>query len=215
MPRNWEALADASEGLYKVEDFQQALYQLVTQQCLYARHQHQSFAYRLISRYRSEFKEAADLMGLKLNFSDRLSFCYVVQDVGRPQLMDLKETMFLLTLRQIYHLRANAGDLTPEGDAIVELPELQEGYRQLTGRDLDTSRAPMEALLKSTKRHGLARIGETEANDAQPYTVIILPGIAEVLSEYAVSRFGAALKASLPLDDSTEVVTGEDQEPKE
>jgi hypothetical protein len=39
-------------------------------------------------------------------------------------------------------------------------------------------------------------------DDAQPYVVEILPGIAEVLSEYAISRFGAALKASLPVEDA-------------
>lgn len=202
MPRNWESLAQSSEGLYQVQDFQQALYQLVTQQCLYLRHPTQAVAYRLISRYRDEFKDAADLMGLKLGFSDRLSFCFVVQDVAKAQAMDLKETLFLLTLRQIYHVHASAGDLDAGGVAAAGLAELQESYKLLTGRNLDTSRSAMDALIRTARRQGLARQADAGTDDAQPYLVEILPGIAEVLSEYALSRFGAALKANLPVEDS-------------
>ena len=202
MPRNWESLAQSSEGIYQVQDFQQALYQLVTQQCLYLRHPSQAVAYRLISRYRNEFKDAADLMGLKLGFSDRLSFCFVIQDVAKAQAMDLKETLFLLTLRQIYHVHASAGDLGADGVTAVGLPELQESYKLLTGRSLETSRGAMDALLRTARRQGLARQADGGMDDAQPYVVEILPGIAEVLSEHAISRFGAALKASLPVEDA-------------
>lgn len=202
MPRNWESLAQSSEGLYEVKDFQQALYQLVTQQCLYLRHPSQAVAYRLISRYRNEFKDAADLMGLKLGFSDRLSFCFVIQDVAKAQAMDLKETLFLLTLRQIYHVHASAGDLGADAVTTVGLPELQESYKLLTGRNLETSRGAMDALLRTARRQGLARQSDASMDDGQPYVVEILPGIAEVLSEYAISRFGAALKASLPVEDA-------------
>ncbi|MEJ8850190.1 DUF4194 domain-containing protein [Variovorax rhizosphaerae] len=202
MPRNWESLAQSSEGIYQVQDFQQALYQLVTQQCLYLRHPSQAVAYRLISRYRSEFTDAADLMGLKLGFSDRLSFCFVVQDVAKAQAMDLKESLFLLTLRQIYHLHANAGDLGVDGVTTVGLPELQESYKLLTKRDLETSRGAMDALLKTARRQGLARQSDADKDDGQPYVIEILPGIAEVLSEYAISRFGAALKVSIPSENT-------------
>lgn len=208
MPRSWESLAEASDGMYEVNDFKQALYQLVTQQCLYSRFHGQAVAYRLISRYRNDFKEAADLMGLKLSFADSGSFCFVVQEVARPQSMDSKEIRFLLTLRRVYHVRATAGDLTPEGDAVVGLAELQESYKQLTGRDLDTKAGAIEPLLKLARRQGLARTGDAE-DDGQPYTVVILPGIAEILSEHTVNRFGAALKASLPDDDASSKVEAE------
>lgn len=168
----------------------------------YLRHPSQAVAYRLISRYRNEFKDAADLMGLKLGFSDRLSFCFVIQDVAKAQAMDLKETLFLLTLRQIYHVHASAGDLGADGVTTVGLPELQESYKLLTGRNLETSRGAMDALLRTARRQGLARQSDASMDDGQPYVVEILPGIAEVLSEYAISRFGAALKASLPVEDA-------------
>lgn len=197
MPRTWESLAQNTDGDYVVDDFKQAFYQLVTQQCLYARFVQQGVAYRLISRYRTEFKEAADLLGLQLAFNDRLEYCYVNQAVARHSLMDLQETMFLLVLRHVYHLHASAGDLTPEGDAVVSIPELQEMYKGLTGRDLETRTQVLKAQVKSAQRNGLARLADADDGDGQPFAIAILPGIADVLSEHAVNRFGAHLKASL------------------
>lgn len=197
MPRTWEGLAQSTDGDYVVDDFKQAFYQLVTQQCLYARFVQQGVAYRLISRYRTEFKEAADLLGLQLAFNDRLEYCYVNQAVARHSPMDLQETMFLLVLRHTYHLHASAGDLTPEGDAVISIPELQETFKGLTGRDLETRTQVLKAQVKTAQRNGLARLADAEDGDGQPFAIAILPGIADVLSEHAVNRFGAHLKASL------------------
>lgn len=197
MPRTWESLAHSSDGDYVVDDFKQAFYQLVTHQCLYARFVQQGVAYRLISKYRTEFKEAADLLGLQLAFNDRLEYCYVNQAVSRHSPMDLQETMFLLVLRHAYHLHASAGDLTPDGDALISIPELQETYKGLTGRDLDTRTQVLKAQVKSAQRNGLARLADADDGDGQPFAIAILPGIADVLSEHAVNRFGAHLKASL------------------
>lgn len=197
MPRTWESLTQSTDGDYVVDDFKQAFYQLVTQQCLYARFVQQGVAFRLISRYRTEFKEAADLLGLQLAFNDRLEYCYVNQAVARHSPLDLQETMFLLVLRHAYHLHASAGDLTPEGDAVISIPELQETYKGLTGRDLETRTQVLKAQLKSAQRNGLARTADTDDDDGQPFAIAILPEIADVLSEHAVNRFGAHLKASL------------------
>lgn len=200
MPRNWDAIAEKTEGENVADDFKQALYQLVTQQCLYGRFLHQRLAYRLISRFRADFKEAAELMGLKLEFVDNRNFCYVRQDMARVQPMDSKETMFLLALRHVYHVRASAGDLTLEGDAIVSLPDFQESYKALTNRDIDMRSSRVEPLMRMAQRQGLALQSERMDGDSQPFTITILPGIAEILSEYAINRFGAALKASLLID---------------
>lgn len=195
--RSWQALADSTDGDYQVDDFKKAFYQLVVQQCLYARFAHQSVAYRLITRFRKEFKEAAELLGLSLSVNDRLEYCYVLQDVARHTPMDLQDTMLLLVLRHAYHLRASAGDLTTDGDAVISIPELQETYKGLTNRDLDTKTQQLKAMFKMTQRHGLARLVDAAEGDVQPFAVCVLPGIADVLSEYAVGRFGAHLKASL------------------
>jgi Domain of unknown function (DUF4194) len=216
MPRTWENLAQSTDGDYVVDDFRQAFYQLVSQQCLYARFVHQGVAFRLISRYRAEFKEAADLLGLQLAFNDRLEYCYVNQAVARHSPMDLHETMFLLVLRHAYHLHASAGDLTPDGDAVISIPELQETYKGLTGRDLDTRTQALRAQVKAAQRSGLARQIDADDGDGQPFAIAVLPGVADVLSEHAVNRFGAHLKASLidvPPSAATTLKAEEEQAP--
>lgn len=198
MPRNWNSLANASEGIYVPDDFKQALYQLIWHQCLYARFNQHSTAYRLISVYRRDFEEAVELMGLRIGFNERLEFCYVTADVVKQTPLDMQETLFLLVLRQLYHLRGRAGELTDEGDAIVGPEELIATYRSMTGRTLDTkNQGAIKALIRSASRNGLARLADASDGDPQPFVIAILPGIAEVLSEHAVNRFGAHLKAGL------------------
>lgn len=198
MPRNWLSLAESTDGDYVVADFQQALHQLVTQQCLYARFLHQSVAYRLICAFRDDFQDAVALQGLRLGFKDKHQFCFVTQEVTKPQLMDKKDTQFLLALRQVYHLHATSGDLNELGEAHVGLVEFQEGYKALTGQDIDVRTKSIEPLCKMAYRQGLARLVDTQDGDVQPHAILILPGIAEILSEQAIGRFGAALKASMP-----------------
>lgn len=198
MPRNWESIAEGTDGDYVVTDFQQALHQLVTQQCLYARFLHQSVAYRLISAFRTEFQEVVALQGLRLGFKEKHQFCFVTQEVTKPQLMDKRDTQFLLALRHAYHLHATSGDLNELGEAHVGLVEFQEGHKALTGQDIDVRTKVLEPLLKMAQRQGLAKLINTEEDDVQPHAILILPGIAEILSEQAIGRFGAALKASMP-----------------
>lgn len=198
MPRDWISIAEKSDGDYVVTDFQQALHQLVTQQCLYARFQHQSVSYRIVSEFRSEFQEAVALQGLRLGFKDNYQFCFVTQEVTKPQLMDKKDTQFLLALRYTYHLQATSGNLNDLGEAHVGLVEFQKGHKALTGQDIDVRTKVIEPLLKMAQRQGVAKMIDTEDGDVQPHAILILPGIVELLSEQAIGRFGAALKASLP-----------------
>ncbi len=195
MPRDWNALAASSDGLYEASDFKHAMYQLVVQQCLYLRQRDQAVAFRLISAHREAFTEAVALMGLRLGFNDRLEFCYVAQDGGTQSPMDLQETLFLLTLRHVYHTRASAGDLTPEGDAQIDIAEFEESYKSLCHRDFEGRVDTLRALLKMAARHGVARAVDAPEGDPQPFAIMIWPGVVEVLSEYALNRFGADLKA--------------------
>lgn len=201
MPRDWNALAESSDGLYQAIDFKHAMYQLVVQQCLYLRHRDQAVAFRLVSAHREAFGEAVALLGLRLGFNDRLEFCYVAQDSGPQSPMDLQETLFLLTLRYIYHARASAGDLSPEGDALVDIAEFEESYKGLCHRDFDGRVDTLRALLKLSARHGVARAVDAPEGDPQPFAIAIWPGVAEVLSEHALNRFGADLKARLVASD--------------
>ena len=64
------------------------------------------------------------------------------------------------------------------------------GWAAFDGR-VDTLRT----LLKMSARHGIARAVDAPEGDPQPFAIMIWPGIVEVLSEYALNRFGADLKA--------------------
>lgn len=209
MPRNWRSLAEASDGIYTVDDFKQSLYQLIVHQCLYARFNQQSTAFRIISAHRRDFEEAVELTGLRLGFNERLEFCYVVPEVVKHTPLDTQDTLFLLVLRQLYHLRGSAGELSDEGDAVVGVEELVTTYRSMTGRTLETkNQSVVKGLVKAASRCGLARLIDTPEGDPQPFAIAILPAIAEVLSEHAVNRFGAHLKSSLitsrPANDAVE-----------
>lgn len=197
MPRNWNSLAESTKGLYTTDNFKQAMYQLVTHQCLYCRFITHTVSYRIISEYRDEFEEAVALMGLRFGFNDRLEFCFVMPESVKDSPMDIQETLFFLVLRQLYHSKGSVGDLTPEGDAVVSVPELVTTFHSMTGRELESKANIIRGLVKSASRKGLARIQEKPENDPQPFAILILPAIAEILSENAINRFGAALKATL------------------
>jgi len=197
MPRDWNALAASAGGTYEANDFKHAMYQLVVQQCLYLRQRDQAVAYRLISAHRDAFAEAVALMGLRLGFNDRQEYCYVAQESGTQSPLDLQETLFLVTLRHIYHTRASAGDLTPEGDAQIDIAEFEESYKSLCHREFEGRADTLKALLKMASRHGVARAIQAPEGDPQPFAITIWPGVVDVLSEHALNRFGADLKARL------------------
>lgn len=197
MPKNWNAISDRSEGVYTVDMCKQAFHQLLTHQCLYRRFQNQVTAYRLISANRPEFEEAVELAGYRLYFKDSREFCCIVPDIAKHTLLDLQQTIFLLVLRRLYHEHANVGDLSPEGDAVVTAAELAVTYMEMCGKPLEKGQGVIKSLIKTAWSNGLARDIEAADDDPQPFAVAILPGIAEVLSEHTVGRFGAALKASL------------------
>jgi hypothetical protein len=217
MPRNWNAQVEDSNGLYVCDDFRQAMYQIVASQCLYLRFKKHATAYRIISRYRDDFQEALDLMGLKLRFKDDQDYCYVVPTVAKYLPVDRQETLFLLVLRQIYHTHALQGELTAEDEVVVALPEFMSVYESLTGEEFDKKASLLHTLIRSARRYGLAREVESpEDGDHQDFAIGILPAIVEVLSESAVGRVGAGLKAALLVQsERPETTTGESETEEE
>ncbi len=204
MPKNWTSLAEES-GIHTTEDFKKAFHRLVTHQCLYARFHQHGGAYRLISRYRSAFTEAADLLGLSLEFNSQYEFCYVTPQVLIEPQISLQETRFLLALRYIYHLKANSQELTDDGDVIVDPKTFNDFFVELTGATIDMSSiTEMRELSKMAQRCGLVRTIKPPENDPQPYYLAILPGVVDVISEESINRFGAQLKASLIVDQQDE-----------
>ena len=200
MPKNWSNAAFSSDGLYVENDFKQALYQIVCSQVLYAKEQNQAVAYALITGYRSEFREAADLLGLRLEFNEPYRYCYVVPCAGKPNLMDTTETLLLLVMRRMYHDKALTGDLEA-GEAHVSIDELISAYRASTKRDLPKSAGDIKELILRARRYGVARLGPAPEGDPQPFIVMILPAIADILSDSALGRLGAYQQTAVELTD--------------
>ena len=197
MPANWSALAQKSDDIYEEDDFRKAFQQLVSYQVLYARNPQQVTSYRIVSSYRAAFKEASDLLGYRLEWNDIYSYCYIIPTVSKAHQLDMDETRFILTLRKIYHSRALQGEQDSSGEMSVLIEELSSSYKTLTGHDLPKTQGALKDLIHRVSRYGIAKIGERAEGDLQPFTVTILPAIADVLSENVISRLGASIKASL------------------
>ncbi len=211
MPKNWNSLAEES-GIHTPDDFKKSLHRLVTHQCLYARFQHHGSAYRLITRYRSAFVEAADLIGLSLEFNSQYEFCYVTPHVQIEPQISLQETRFLLTLRYIYHQKAKAQELTDDGDVVIDPKTFNDFFEELTGVTIDMGTiTEMKNLSKMGQRCGLVKMIKPPENDPQPYYLAILPGVIDVIGEEAVNRFGAQLKSAL-IAEKASSESGEEDE---
>lgn len=191
MPKNWSTLAQHSDGIYTENDFKQAFYQLVCSQALYAREMHHAVSYALIAAHRADFREAADLLGLNLEFNDNLRYCFVVPYTTKhQQVLDTTETLLILVLRRLYHDKAAAGDIDA-GEAIVTIGELASAYQASTKRELPKTATELKEYIFRLRRYGIAKLGKPIDGDPQPFTVVILPAISEILGDTALGRLGA------------------------
>lgn len=210
MPRTWTTLAEKS-NLYTENDFKQALYQLVCSQVLYEREHNHSVAYALIAQYQNDFREAADLMGLRLEHNEAYRYFYVVAYTVKQQMLDTQETLLALVLRRLYHDKASAGDIDA-GEATVSIDELLSAFRASTQRELPDTAGQLKELLSTMRRYGIAKIGKAPEGDHQPFTVVILPAIAEILSDSALGRLGAYQQAALESATQEMDVPGEESD---
>jgi hypothetical protein len=84
--------------------------------------------------------------------------------------------------------------MNDDGEVLCDLVELAERHRLETQRELP-EKGRLDALLRTIKRWGVARIADDEADDTtaagtveQPYVIAIRPGIADVLGETALLK---------------------------
>ncbi len=137
MAFNWEAQIQRANGEYVVTDFQQAAYQLVTEQVLYESNPAQRTSFRVVKAYEQSYREFAMLMGLLLDVSPGNRYAAVVPVATRTTALSKLETLFLLSLRQVFHNRMMAGwgfgaesqisHLSYAARGIDRLPQIHEG----------------------------------------------------------------------------------------
>jgi hypothetical protein len=194
MSRYWEGLAERSEGLHKPEDFAAAAYRLVCEQVLYYADRASKVAYSLIERYERDFAVALDAIGVDVRVNRQLRYVCAIPVHAKIGSATQEQTALVLTLRKLYDEGAHQGEMNDDGEILCDLVELAERHRLETQRELP-EKGRLDALLRTIKRWGVARIAEDEGDDTatassieQPYVIAIRPGIADVLGETALLK---------------------------
>jgi len=194
MACNWEALIQRANGEYVVTDFQQAAYQLVTEQVLYETNPLQRTSFRIIKAYEQAYREFAMLMGLLLDVNPGNRYAAVVPVATRTTALSRRETLFLLSIRQVFHNRMMAGD--EDGNRpVVSIPEVETACKAHFGHDLMASKPEWRELLQLAKRYGMAREAAADELSEQPFAIEILPAIEFLLSGATLARAGAEFQA--------------------
>jgi hypothetical protein len=184
---NWERIAEQAQGPYQASDFRAAAYKLIAEQVVYATDRGSRVAYELITRHQAAYRDLLDQVGLQLHHNHFHSYVAAIPDVLVAPKMRLLETRVALVLRRLYDDRAHATELV-DGEALVELEELERAFKDLLGRDLP-DRGELRALIGDLKRYGIARI--EDAPDGQPFQIVVRPGIVDVLGESALLQLAA------------------------
>ncbi|KRA17513.1 DUF4194 domain-containing protein [Lysobacter sp. Root604] len=194
---NWERLAEQSQD-YTVGDFQQAGYRLVMEQVLYAADRRSRVAYDLIVKHLATYRELLGKLGIVVVHNPHMSYLVATPNQYVAEKMRLSETRLALVLRRLYDDKIHATEIVA-GEAFVELIELERAYKDLLSRELP-DKAELRELLRAIKRYGLVKF--EEADDDQPFQIVIRPGIVDVLGETAL----------LQLANHAPVVGGEDDD---
>lgn len=187
MVKDWGAYAEASNGLYTVEQFKDAAYQLLCSQVLYENERAQRVAYGVVNSHRSAYAELLGYFGMRLRHSEDFRFVCAVPEGDKQPPISLMDTLFVLVLRKLWHDRALQADLKDGGVASVTIEETQEAFRAATGRELDDKSSELRERVSRAKRFGIARDVRATEGD-QPFTIDILPGIIEIVSEGALAK---------------------------
>jgi hypothetical protein len=69
----------------------------------------------------------------------------------------------------------------------VELPELQEAYRNLTGRPMPEI-GPLRETLRALRRWSVVRLLDPEPEDPQPFRILVRPAIVEIVGAQWLQR---------------------------
>ncbi len=134
MKRSWTTLSQLSNGLYVPQDFERAAYRLVTEQVLYASDRGSKNAYHLVETWFADFAAALEPLGVRLERNAHYRYVVALPAHGEGAAVTLEQTLLLLVLRHRYDAAMRDGQIEDQGEALVELPELQEAYRNLTGQ---------------------------------------------------------------------------------
>ena len=187
MKRSWNTLSQQSNGLYAVQDFERAAYRLVTEQVLYAADRTARVAYHLVEDHFDDFVGALAPLGIRLARNPHYRYLVALPAHGEGVAVTLDETLLLLVLRQRYDEAMRQGQIEEHGEVVVELPELQEAYQALAGRQMPDV-GTLRTLARTLRRWGLARLVDSDRDDPQPFHLVVRPAIVEIVGELWLQR---------------------------
>lgn len=208
MSKQWEELAQRSEGRYTEEDFEMAAYRLVAEQVLYYADLQSRKAFWIIKDYKREFEKVLDPLGIDIEINSLLSYICARPRHAKAGSATTNQTLLALVLRSIYDQAMQAGEMAnDESEVACDLVELEQKYRLATGRDLP-GKMELNALFRQLRRWGLVRMadgGDAEDSEAEPH-VLIRPAIVEVLGDTALQKLTRWAQGGVSESDGGEAV---------
>jgi hypothetical protein len=187
MKRSWTTLSQLTNGTYDVQDFERAAWRLVSEQVLYAADQRSRVAYHLVEEFLDDFASALAPLGIRLERNAGHRYIVALPRHGEGTPVRLDETLFLLILRQRYDEAMRQGRIEEHGEVVVELPDLQEAWPALTGRPMPDIGA-LRSLAGTLRRWGCCRLVEAEADELQPFHLMVRPAIVDIVGEQWLQR---------------------------
>ena len=187
MKRSWNTLSQLTNGTYAEQDFERAAWRLVTEQVLYATDHRSRVAYHLVEEFLDDFTAALAPLGIRLERNPAHRYIIALPRHGEGTPVRLAETLLLLVLRQRYDEAIRQGRVEEHGEVVVELPDLQEAYPALTERPMPEI-GTLRTLAATLKRWGVCRMVEGEADELQPFHLLVRPAIVDIVGEQWLQR---------------------------
>ncbi len=187
MTVNWDKLAEQTEGAYVSADFERAGYRLMVQQVLYASDRLSRGPYQLIVKYFAAYREAFSYFGMEIHHNPHHSYLVAIPNHNVAEKMLMDETRLALVLRRLYDDRMQLAEIR-DGEAVISLEELERAYKEWLSRELP-ERSALRELVNALKRYGFLKVPDAE--DGQPFKLVIRPGIVELLGEAALHQLAA------------------------
>lgn len=186
--------AIARDSRFVEADYERAAYRLISHQVLSAMDKATRNDYFLVHQNLSDFVQVIAPLGVEIIHDSH--YQYVVakpRHVLNPHRANKQVTLMVLVLANIHHTVRFEGSEGEFGEAYVELPALQEAWEGLTGRPW-LKHGDLRALLAELDRWGIAAEQKTEADDPQPFRVVIHPAISAIVSKEWLHQLDAFRK---------------------
>lgn len=194
---NWERLAEQSQ-IHTADDYRGAGYRLMMEQVIYASDRGSRITYDLIVKHLAIYRDLLGQLGMTIIHNSHMSYLVAIPSQYVAEKMRLSETRLALVLRRLYDDKIYATELVA-GEAHVTVHELERTYKDLMGRELpDTT--DLRELVLAMKRYGLIRLEEAE--DEQPFVIVVRPGIVDVFGETALLQLASHAPAADEEEDS-------------